>query len=288
MNKNLAALAAAIGLVASGFATAAAGVVITETETMVSGQPGVPPGQTRQRTVMIEGDKQKMVMDGGRAMILDLGKGTMQILDPAQKSYLEMPFPSHGMMGQGIGGPAMHASEFTKTGKTRTIAGEKCEEYNGTGKFPMGEFTMVSCVSTKAPGAAEFSKFQKVMMTKLKESQVPMPAGFPDGIPLAQDTTTTVNVMNMPNLSPQAAEQLKKQFANHPPIVTKTEVTKVEAQKIAASEFEIPAGYTKREMGKGHPGGMGGPMTGGMGGHPGGMGGPSGAPAAGAPPAANP
>ena len=114
---------------------------------------------------------------------------------------------------------------------------------------------------------------------------------------MAQDTTTKMSVMNMPNLPPQAAEQLKKQFANRPPIVTKTEVTKVEAQKIAASEFEIPAGYTKREMGKGHPGGMGGPMTGGMGGHPGGMGGPAmggaaggpgGAPAAGAPPAANP
>jgi uncharacterized membrane protein YgcG len=287
MNKYLAALAAAIGLVASGFATAAAGVVVTETETMVSGQPGVPPGQTRQRTMMIEGDKQKMIMDGGRSMIIDLDKGTMQIIDPAQKNYLEMPFPSH-MMGQAVGGPAMHASEFTKTGKTRTIAGSKCEEYNGSGKFPMGEFTVVSCVSTKAPGAAEFAKFQKTMMTNLKENQLPMPANFPDGIPLAQDTTTTVKVMNMPNLSPQAAEQLKKQFANHPPIVTKTEVTKVEAQKIAASEFEIPAGYTKREM-TGHQGGMGG--------HPGGMGGPAmggaggssgGAPAAGAPPTANP
>src|ERR1700690_502220 len=134
MNRYLAALAAAVGLLAFGFTMAAAGVVVTETETMVSGHPGGQPQQPRQRTVMIEGNKEKMIIDGGRSIITDLDKGTMQILDPAQKSYFETPFPPRGMMGQAIGGPSMHASEFTKTGKTRTIAGYKCEDYNGAGK----------------------------------------------------------------------------------------------------------------------------------------------------------
>ena len=102
------------------------------------------------------------------------------------------------------------------------------------------------------------------MIDKLKDSQLAMPANMPDGIPLVQDNTTKMGISNMPNLPPQAAERLKKQFADRPPIVTKTEVTKVEARKIAASEFEVPAGYTKHEA-KAHPdmGGMSRHMTGG-------------------------
>jgi len=262
MNKHLAALIAAIGLVALGFTAAAAGVVLTETETMVSGQPnGQPPQKPRQQTMTIEGDKQKTVIDGGRTIITDLNKGTTLVINPAQKNYFERPFPPAGPMGAPAGG--MHASPFTKTGKSRTLAGYKCEDYNGAGKFAMGDFTVVSCVSTAAPGAAEFSTFQKAMTEKLKNTPFAMPANLPDGIPLEQDTTTKMNIMNMPNLPPQAAEQLKKQFANRPPMVTKIEVTKVESRSIPASEFEVPAGYTKREPMMGHPPGMGG----GMGGH---------------------
>ena len=69
MNKYLAALVAAIGLVASAFTPASAGLVMTETETMVSGHPGGQPGgqppQPRERTMMIEGNKQKTIMEGG-------------------------------------------------------------------------------------------------------------------------------------------------------------------------------------------------------------------------------
>jgi hypothetical protein len=285
MNKHFAALAAStcIGLFSLGISNGWAGVVITETETMVSGQPGGQPQQSRQRIVMIEGNKQKMIMDNGRWMITDLDKGTMQIVDSAQKRYLETPFPPRGMAGPQFGGAFSHASEFSKTGKTRTIAGYKCEDYNGSGKFPMGDFKVVSCISATAPGAAEYAKFQKAMLGKLKG--MALPANMPEGIPLAQDTTATLNGMTMPNLPPQAAEQLKKQLANRRPIVTKSEVTKVEEQKIAASEFEIPADYTKHEPMMGQPGmGMGGHMMGG--GAPGSHG--SAPPAAGAPPVPKP
>ncbi len=61
-------------------------------------------------------------------------------------------------------------------------------------------------------------------------------------------------------LPPETAAKLKEQFANRPPVVTKTEVTKVSAKDLSADTFEIPAGYTKREpmAGMGHPGGMNG------------------------------
>ena len=52
--------------------------------------------------MMIEGNKQKMIIEGGRAVIFDLDKGTMEIIDPAQKNYMDAPFPPHGMMAQAV------------------------------------------------------------------------------------------------------------------------------------------------------------------------------------------
>jgi hypothetical protein len=286
MNKRLVVLAATLAVLASTFAPAVAGVVITETETMVSGAPAgqkVPP--PRERVIMIEGMKQKMVLDGGRYVVFDINKSTMDIMDPAQKNYIEMPFPPHRMMAQTIGGPAMHIDQFTKVGTSHTIAGYKCDDYKGSGKMPMGEMSMVDCVSTSAPGASEYTAFQNAMMAKLKQSENSLSVKVPDGIPLAQDVTTKFGNLNLPNLPPAAQEQLKKQLANRPPMVSKTEVTKIETKKIADSEFAVPAGFTKRELGMGM--GLGRP---GAGGHM--MAGPrpgaGASPAAGAAPAAKP
>jgi hypothetical protein len=259
MNRYLAALAAATLMVAMGFATASAGVVITETETVVSGQPAGQTPQPKTRTMMIEGNKQKTIMDGGREVITDLDKGVTIVIDPSKKRYFERPFPPPNMMGHAPGAP--NPSQFTKTGKSRTVAGYPCDDYDGKGKFPMGDFTVISCVSTKAPGAAEFTKFQKTMMAKLKDTQLAMPVNPPDGIPMVQDTTTKVNITSMPNLPPETVEKLKKQFADRPPIVTKVELTKLEEKKLPASEFAIPAGYTKREPMMGMPGMGGHPMS---------------------------
>lgn len=259
----IAAAIGAIGLTASAFTSASAGVVISQTQTIVSGQPQ----EARQETLMIEGNKQKTILPGDREIITDLDKGTMDLIDSKQKMYFERPFPIPGMMSAGLGGPAMHASQFKKTGNTRSVAGYKCDDYNGAGKFPMGEFTVVYCVSSTAPGAAAYSKFQKTMMSKLKDTPFALPSNTPDGIPLVQDVTTKVTL---------------PQFADRPPMVSKTEVTKVQEQKIAASEFEVPAGFTKRVGPVGRPGmGMGGPGMMGGGKAPG-------APAAGASPAAQP
>jgi len=290
MKRHFAALTAAMGAMAVAVSTASAGVVVTRTEEVVSGQIG-PKQAARQSTLMIQGNKQKMVMTGGREVIVDLDKTTMQVVDPTKKIYFEMPFPPRGMMGQAMGGPALHVSDFSKSGKTRTIAGYPCDDYNGTGQLPMGKFNTTYCVSTKAPGAAEFSAFQKAMIAKLKTTEPGLPSSVPDGIPLAEDTSTTINFANLGNMSPEMAEKLKAQLANRPPVVTKAEVTKVEARKLDDSEFQVPADYTKREPMMGHPGGMGGRPVGGMGGRPmgGGMGSgmaPGGAPAAGGPPAA--
>jgi hypothetical protein len=263
MNKYLAALAAvclsaSLGLVSPA---AYAGVVMTETSTVTSGQPG----QSRERTVMIQGNKEKTIT-GDKQMIIDLDKGTMDFVNPSQKTYFERPFPPQGMAAP-KGAPPTPPSDFTKTGKTRTVAGYPCEDYSGTGKYPMGEVSTISCVSKKAPGAEDFSKFQKNLMDKLKDTKLAMPPNMPDGVPLAQENTAKMTGMNLPsNLPPETVAKLKQQFASRPPVVTKTEVTKIEAKQIAASEFEVPAGFTKAVAPSPmmmHPGmGMGAPKPG--------------------------
>lgn len=225
-------------LMTTGSPIAFAGVVINETETIT----GQPP-QTRQRIIMIEGNQEKMI-DGRREFITDLDKGTTAVIDPAHKMYLEIPFPPQGMMGQAVGGLSEPA-DYVATGNTRTVAGYKCDEFKGAGQFAIGEFSTISCVSKTAPGVAAYTSFEKAMLAKIKNG--PPPNSVPDGIPLTQDTTTTLKPAEIPNLSPQAAEELKRQLAEQPPMVTTSEVTKVEAQKIAASELEVPAGYIKRE-----------------------------------------
>jgi len=255
MRKIILMLAAAS--MAMGASVVRAGIVITETESVVSGSEP----RTNDRTVMIEGNKEKMVTQRN-TIITDLDKGSLLMIDPAQKVYTEMPFPPKGTMAQMVGGPSLHSMNFSKTGKSRTVAGYKCEEYSGSGATMMGDMSVLTCVSTKAPGASDFSSFEKSMLGKLKNSPLAnsMPANMPDGIPLQQDTTTKINAMKMPNLPPEAAAQLRQQFANRPPVVTKTVVTKVTSQKIAANEFEVPAGFTKRELPpmRMHPGAMGG------------------------------
>jgi hypothetical protein len=278
MSKYLTALAGAIVLSAAGLTSAAAGVVLTENEMVLSGAIGsVPPMRTH--TVMIQGNKQKLVANGGREIIIDLDKGKMQIVDTTQKSYLDMPFPPPGVMAQALGGPGLHTTDFTKTGTERTILGYKCVDYKGAGKFPIGTFSVVYCASTTAPGAAEFTKFQKAMLAKLKDTQLSLPNNAPDGVPLVQDTITKMEASNLNNLPPKAAERLKKKLEERQAMVTKTEVTSIAEKNIAAKEFEIPAGFTLAHM----P-----PAMGAMGGHAmGGAGANAGhAPAAGASPAA--
>src|SRR5271155_5622050 len=128
MRKSLGMLAAAA--VISAFSVAHAGVVITQTESMESGG-GTP--RKAERTIMIEGNKEKLVTQRNQ-IVTDLDKGMLYIIDPTAKAYAEMPFPPRGPMAQMIGGPASHAMSFTKTGKSSTVNGYKCEQYTGAGK----------------------------------------------------------------------------------------------------------------------------------------------------------
>ena len=112
--KKLAALAAGAFLTLAGSALVHAGVIVDEQQIVDQ-----PNGNkvTRDRTVMIEGDKQKSVIDNGnRSVVTNLGKGTMTMIDSARKSYVEFPFPPKNGPMAGMAGGVLPTVNFKKTG----------------------------------------------------------------------------------------------------------------------------------------------------------------------------
>src|SRR6516162_9446546 len=122
MNSTTFIIAASL---ASLLATPTFGGVIVTEKTSTTG--GMGAGES-ERTVMVQGNKQKMT-SGKQSIILDIDKGSVLILNPASKTYVEAPFPPTGPMSsmmQSMGGMNL---QFKQTGNSKTIAGYHCEEY---------------------------------------------------------------------------------------------------------------------------------------------------------------
>ena len=197
------------------------------------------------QTIMIQGNKQKMVTND-HEIVTDLDNNAVYMIDPAKKSYIQIPFPPKGPLGKMVQSAA-GTMDFKKEAATRTILGYSCSDYSGSGQSMGGDYTVTECFSTSAPGATEFSTFQKSMAAKLKGMA---PTGnIPDGIPLAGDSTVKMNTMKIPNLPPEQAQMFQQKIAAMKPVTTKTVVTKIESKTLPADTFSIPAGYTQRQLG---------------------------------------
>lgn len=248
--KKFAAAFAALAIFA-GSAAAHAGVVVTEQEVIDQGT-GQPV--THKRTVMIQGNKQKMITDRSQ-VVTDLDSGTMYLMNPEKKQYVEMPFPPKGPMAQMMS-QRMSTLSFKKTGSSKTVSGYACQEYTGGGSMMGNQYSVTGCFSTKAPGAKDFDAFQKTMASKVKGTPMAMQGEVPDGVPMQLDSTTKITNFSMPGMSPDQAAKLKQMLANRPPVVSKTTVTEITSTDISADTFKVPAGFTKQELPSGGP--MGG------------------------------
>lgn len=233
---------------------AAAGVVVEET-TNISGGMGGP--HTEKRTLFIQGNKQKMVMTD-RAVIIDLDRGTMTMLNNAQKTYTEMPFPPKGRAAAMMQNMGM-SMEFKKTGQSQQIAGFDCDMFTSSGSMQVGDFSTLICFSPQAPGASEYTAFDKAMAAKMRDAGMMKMTSPPDGVPLSIESTTKLKPFSMPNMTPAQVDMMKKMMANRPPIVSKTTASTVKSQHLGADTFAVPAGYTKAEPPPARPGMMGGP-----------------------------
>ncbi len=247
--KKFAAIFAAL-VIFAGSGAARAGVVVTEQEVI---DQGSGKAVTRSSTVMIEGNKQKRITDRGE-VVIDLDSGTMYMMNPEKKQYVELPFPPKGPMAKMMS-QRMSSVKFKKSGGSKTVSGYPCQEYTGAGSMMGNAYTVNGCFSTKAPGAKDFDSFQKKMAKTVKGTVMAMHGDIPDGVPLELDSTTKMTNFSMPGMSPDQAAKLKKMFANRPPVVSKTTVTKIASKNLPADTFKVPADFTKQEMPMGHMGG---------------------------------
>ena len=215
-------------------AIADAGVVIDEQQVIEQ-----PNGNkvTRASTVMIEGDKQKRIVDNGnRTIITDLGKGTMTMVDGTRKSYVEFPFPPKGGSMAAMQGGVTPTINFKKTGGHDKIIGYSCDVYSGSGTVGGNAVSMSGCFSDSAPGANDYSNFQRKMADKVKGTSMANMGQIPQGVQLTLTITTT-----------------DRQF------VTTTTVSSIATKSLPADSFEVPSGYQKQQLPA---------MFGGMGGGP--------------------
>lgn len=244
MKRTIWFLAAAVLAIST---TAMAGVILDQ-EVVSDGPMGA---STNKRTLEIQGHKQK-VISSNHSVITDLDNGVMILLDPSAKTYTEVPFPPLQLTMQQHAG-AFKIS-FKKTGKQRTEQGYRCDEYVGAGHMMMGDYTVTGCFSKDAPGAADYTAFDKALESKLKGTPMETEGLRPEGVPLVLISTTKMDPSMMPGLSPERA----KAIASHPNMTSNTRTTSLKVADLPADTFSVPAGYTKREMPKqqmpaGHP-----------------------------------
>lgn len=219
--------------------TAMAGVIVDQ-EISSDG----PMGATKsKRTLEIQGHKQKVV-SSNHSVITDLDNGVMILIDPKGKTYTEMPFPPANFGGHQS--PAAFKITFKKTGKERTEKGYKCEEYVGTGHMMMGAYTITGCFASDAPGAKDYTAFDKTLASKLKGTAMETEGDRPVGVPIVLSSVTKMDPSTMPGLTPDRVEAIKK----HPNMTSNTETTSVKVSELPADTFTVPSGYTKREMPK--------------------------------------
>jgi hypothetical protein len=250
--KKFASVLPAVAILAFA-AIAGAGVIVDEQQIIDQ-----PNGNkvTRARTVMIEGDKQKSIIDNGnRTVITDLGKGTMMMVDGTRKTYVEFPFPPKGGGMAALQGGLSPTISFKRTGGHDKIIGYSCDEYSGAGTVGGNSVRMSGCFSDSAPGATDYSNFQREMADKVKGTAMANMGQIPQGVPLRLTITTKMGNLPTAGMSPEQANQLKQMLANRQ-FVTNTTVSKISAKSLSADSFQVPSGYHKQPL----P-----PMFGGMG-----------------------
>jgi hypothetical protein len=234
-------------------AIAGAGVVVDEQQTIdqINGTK-----VTRARTVMIEGDKQKAIIDNGkRAVITDLGKGTMMMVDGTRKTYAELPFPpKSGALAASQAGVSPTIS-FKKTGGHDKIIGYSCDEYSGAGTIGGNSVSMSGCFSDSAPGATDYTNFQRELADKVKGTTMSNMGQIPPGVPLRLTVTTTMHHIPTAGMPAQQAKDINQLFA-HRQFVTDTTISKISTKNLPPDSFQVPSGYEKQQL----P-----PMFGGMG-----------------------
>jgi hypothetical protein len=171
----------------------------------------------------------------------------MTMVDSARKSYVEFPFPPKGGPMAAMGGGATPTISFKRTGARDKVIGYSCDVYTGSGTVGGRAVSMTGCFSDSAPGASDFSAFQRKMADKVKGTAMANMGQIPSGVPLRMAVTTTMGNIPTTGMSPEQAAKLQQMLA-HRQFVTNTTVAKISTKSLPAGSFEVPSGYQKQQM----------------------------------------
>ncbi|HXJ01888.1 MAG TPA: DUF4412 domain-containing protein [Micropepsaceae bacterium] len=256
---------------------AMAGVVITSTQTKLDTHEAGPV------TVYVDSDRLK-VESGGNIVIFRGDLNRLWVIDPARHSYMEMtpetmqrmsgqlagaqaqlgaagaqlqerlaqmPPEQRAMMAQMLAsrgvtlpdaGPAAQSAPaqavFAKAGGGKTVAGWSCENYTKTVNGQQQEQVCIARAASAGLTASDFQVMDKIAAFVAPVSSSPMvprmdymnwnemnkAIGF-QGLPV----DTTIFLQGRP--------------------LTQTVLTKIDHAAIPANTFDLPQGFTKREMG---------------------------------------
>ncbi|MGH7631619.1 MAG: DUF4412 domain-containing protein [Gemmatimonadales bacterium] len=160
---------------------------------------------------------------GGIYMLMDGAAGTMMSVMPAQKVYMTMDLKAMGERMKQHAGHKKPGGKITKTGKTETIAGHKCEHYL------MGEKQDTDVCAAKGLGMFMGGSGGGGMGRGFA-----LPAGYEEYAEFAKHGFLPLKVAAIRNGREEVV----------------MEATSVEKKSLDASLFAVPAGYQAMDMGK--------------------------------------
>ena len=265
-----------LAMVVACSAALRADVTVVQTTTIEGGMAAMT-GQTitPTTTTRIKGLKSRSDVDSEMAqlsVIADLEAKQVIALDPAQKTArILQPASAAGTVkdsAPGVTGPGLDS--IKPTGRSQVIDGVKCEEYTFSTTLNMSEMNPTGStmppeakemmkgisininasmwVSRDAPGAADYSAFQKAAAASefgpviSGASGLPVPnfdrmmkaIGSLNGVPYLTEMTMTI----------QGTGQLADMMQQAGPMHITSKVKSISTDSIADDAFKVPQGYT--------------------------------------------
>jgi hypothetical protein len=215
-------------LVSAG--TPIAGVVMAETSTAHG-----PNGETFSvdRTIYVQGNKQRVERERVTT-VTDLDKSIIYIIDKSERVYTEMPLQA--LSPAQPGNMQSETIQLNKTGETRVIADQSCDEYRRVERNKLERVSISLCVSTGAPGAKEVSQFERKMAARLNGGKSERSA---------DNETTSLMLEKESVLSFRVPDPSHHQAYRTTSLLVETRVNNIQMKPLPPETFKPPKGYSK-------------------------------------------
>jgi hypothetical protein len=123
-----------------------------------------------------------------------------------------------------------------KTGETRVIADQPCDEYRKVEDHKLQHVAISMCVSIGTPGAKEISQFEHKMVARLSGGEAEESAN---------DEKATLMLEKQSVLSFRVPDLTRHQAYRIASLLVETRVNKIQLKPLPPETFKPPKGYSK-------------------------------------------